>query len=45
MKSFQIIDTLTKEVVASRGTKVSAAAWCKTLNDGLNNRYIVSKVV
>lgn len=45
MKTFQIIDTLTKELVASRGTKASADKWCKTLNDGLNNRYIVSKVV
>lgn len=42
---FQIIDTITKEIVASRGTKPSAEKWCKSLNDGLNGRYIVSKKV
>ena len=42
---FQIIDTFTKEVVAQRGTKGSADKWCKSLNEGVVGRYIVSKVV
>lgn len=45
MKTFQIKDTLTSEVVAQRGTKASADKWCKTLNDGLKARYVVVKVV
>lgn len=40
---FSIIDTLTKEVVATRGTKASADRWAKGLNEGLNGRYVVSK--
>jgi len=40
---FSIIDTLTKEVVAQRGTKASADKWAAKLNDGLNGRYVVSK--
>lgn len=40
---FIIIDTLTKEVVAQRGTKTSADKWCKGLNEGLNGRYVVTK--
>jgi len=44
MKTFRIIDTLTKEIVASRGTKASADKWAVKLNDGLTGRYVVSKV-
>lgn len=42
---FQIKDTQTSEVVAQRGTKTSADKWCKGLNEGLQGRYIVVKVV
>ena len=38
---FQIIDTLTKEVVASRGTKASATNWAGKLNEGVKGRYII----
>jgi len=41
---FQIIDTVTKEVAASRGTKASATNWANKLNDGLKGRYVVVKV-
>lgn len=41
---FQIIDTVTKEVVAQRGTKASATKWCAKLSEGLNGRYVVSKI-
>lgn len=41
---YAIVDTLTKEVVAQRGTKPSADKWCKSLNDGLSGRYVVSKI-
>jgi len=40
---FVIIDTLTKEVVATRKTLNAAKKWCAGLNDGLAGRYIVSK--
>jgi len=43
VNTFRIIDTLTKEVVASRGTKASALSWAAKLNDGLTGRYVVSK--
>lgn len=45
MKTFQIKDSLTSEVVAQRGTKASADKWCKGLNEGLAGRYVVVQVV
>lgn len=39
---FNIIDTLTKEVVASRKTLVAARKWCSSLNAGMTPRYTVS---
>jgi hypothetical protein len=43
MNTFNIIDTLTKEVVASRKTLNAAKKWAAGLNDGLVGRYIVAK--
>lgn len=41
--TFNIIDTMTKEVVATRKTRNSAIKWCAGLNEGLVGRYVVSK--
>jgi len=41
---YAIVDSLTKEMVAQRGTKPSADKWCAKLSEGLKGRYIVVKV-
>ena len=43
VSTFNIIDTMTKEVVASRKTLNAAKKWCAGLNEGLAGRYIISK--
>lgn len=39
---FNIIDTLTKEVVAQRKTLNAARKWAQGLNAGMTPRYTVS---
>ncbi len=41
MNTFQIIDTLTREVVATRKTVAAARKWAQSLNAGMAPRYTV----